>query len=155
MEPVTLGMTSIISLSIWFFGALTAAIGVVYGVVKAVIAIKNKLIDNPIQEVKNEVKALQDNLTEVEKKIESVDVKQQALIDSIANNNEMTMLHIEKISSQMDGMKELVLSKNDEVNRRLAETEKRQQDQINEFLKAALAKGISNNLNFSGEQRVR
>lgn len=155
MEPVTLGMTSIISLSIWFFGALTAAVGVVYGVAKAVIAIKNKLIDNPIQEVKNEVKALQDNLTEVEKKIESVDVKQQALIDSIANNNEMTMLHIEKISTQMDGMKELVLSKNDEVNRRLAETEKRQQDQINEFLKAALAKGISNNVNFSGDQRVR
>lgn len=55
----------------------------------------------------------------------------------------------------MDGMKELVLSKNDEVNRRLAETEKRQQDQINEFLKAALAKGISNNVNFSGDQRVR
>lgn len=155
MEPVTLGMTSIISLCIWFFGAIVTVGGIAFGIVKAVIAIKNKLIDNPIQEVKNEVKALQDNLTEVEKKIESVDVKQQALIDSIKTNNEMTMLHIEKISTQMDGMKELVLSKNDEVNRRLAETEKRQQDQINEFLKAALAKGISNNVNFSGDQRVR
>lgn len=134
---------------------IVGAVTLLWALAKGVIVIKNKLIDNPIQEVKNEVKALQDNLTEVEKKIESVDVKQQTLLDSIKTNNDMTMLHIEKISTQMDGMKELVLSKNDEVNRRLAETEKRQQDQINEFLKAALAKGISNNVNFSGDQRVR
>lgn len=153
MDVFSLGL--FVKFTGWLIGMIVGAVTLLWALAKGVIVIKNKLIDNPIQEVKNEVKALQDNLTEVEKKIESVDVKQQTLLDSIKTNNDMTMLHIEKISTQMDGMKELVLSKNDEVNRRLAETEKRQQDQINEFLKAALAKGISNNVNFSGDQRVR
>lgn len=150
-----MSLAAFVKLVGWLVGAIAFVVGSIWSVGKGIGAIKGKFIDNPIKEVKDEVKALQDNLSEVEKKIESVDIKQQALIDSIKTNSDMTMLHIEKISTQMDGMKELVLSKNDEVNRRLAETEKRQQDQINEFLKAALAKGISNNVNFSGDQRVR
>ena len=146
MDPTTISIALAIKWFGWVGGILASCAGAIWASVKGLNALKAKLIDSQVNEVRSEVREVRNELKQVSDKVDSIESIQVAMLESIKNNNEMTMLHIEGLKTSMESMKELVLSKHADTARRLEDAESVQRKMLTDFVQTALTRSVNQNV---------